>query len=156
MSLLTIHCYPTAPTPQQSLNQRHASSMNLEIALRYLAAVESGARGEALAAFYTEDAVQEELPNRLMPNGARRELAEILAAAERGAQGMQQQRYNLISSTAEGNRVVLEVEWTGRLAVPLGSIPVGGEMRARFAMVMEFRSGRIARQRNYDCFDPWE
>jgi ketosteroid isomerase-like protein len=39
--------------------------------------------------------------------------------------------------------------------VPLGSIPAGGEMRARFAMYFEFRDGRIARQHNNHCFDPF-
>jgi ketosteroid isomerase-like protein len=29
------------------------------------------------------------------------------------------------------------------------------EMRARFAAFIEFRDGRIVRQRNYDCFEPW-
>jgi hypothetical protein len=24
-----------------------------------------------------------------------------------------------------------------------------------FAVFLEFRDGRIARQRNYDCFEPW-
>jgi hypothetical protein len=28
-------------------------------------------------------------------------------------------------------------------------------MRGRFAVFMEFRDGRIVRQRNYDCFKPW-
>ena len=31
----------------------------------------------------------------------------------------------------------------------------GTTMRARFAIFFEFRNGQIARQRNYDCFDPW-
>ena len=26
---------------------------------------------------------------------------------------------------------------------------------ARFAIFLDFRDGRIVRQRNYDCFDPW-
>jgi len=46
-------------------------------------------------------------------------------------------------------------EQTGTLAVPFGSIPAGGEMRARFAIFLELRDGRIVRQRNYDCFDPF-
>jgi hypothetical protein len=44
---------------------------------------------------------------------------------------------------------------TGTLAVPLGSIPAGGEMRARFAMFCEFKGGENRRARNHDCFDPW-
>ena len=44
----------------------------------------------------------------------------------------------------------------GPLAVAIGTIPVGGQMRARFAMFLEFRGDKeLARQRNYDCFAPW-
>lgn len=49
----------------------------------------------------------------------------------------------------------LEVLWRGTLVVPFGSIPAGGEMRARFAVFLELRDGRIARQRNDDCFEPF-
>ena len=31
----------------------------------------------------------------------------------------------------------------------------GGELRTQFAVVREFRNGRIAAQRNYDCFEPF-
>jgi ketosteroid isomerase-like protein len=51
--------------------------------------------------------------------------------------------------------MAIEVQWTGTLAVALGTLPAGGEMRARFAMFLELRDGKIARQRNYDCFEPW-
>jgi phytoene dehydrogenase-like protein len=45
----------------------------LELTRRYFAALESGATGEALAAFYAPEAVQEEFPNRLLAHGARRD-----------------------------------------------------------------------------------
>jgi hypothetical protein len=55
-----------------------------------------------------------------------------------------------------GDTVALEVLWAGTLAVPLGSLPAGSELRARFAVFLEFqKDGKIIRQRNYDCFDPW-
>jgi ketosteroid isomerase-like protein len=41
------------------------------------------------------------------------------------------------------------------VAVPIGTLAVGGQLRARFAMFLEIREGRIARQRNYDCFYPF-
>jgi len=31
----------------------------------------------------------------------------------------------------------------------------GGNMRARFAMFLEFRDSKVVRQRTYDCFEPW-
>src|SRR4051812_49269709 len=128
---------------------------NLAAARRYLTAVESGATGDALAAFYAADVVQEELPNRLTPHGARRDLRAILGAADRGAQVMAAQRYEIDTALASGDSVALEVRWTGTLAVPVGSLPAGGEMRARFAVFLEFRNGQIVAQRNYDCFEPF-
>jgi ketosteroid isomerase-like protein len=128
---------------------------NLETTRAYLAAVEGGATGEALARWFTPDVVQEEFPNRLMPTGARRGLQELLDGAERGQTVISAQRYEVLSAIASGDKVALEVQWTGTLAIPLGSLPAGGEMRARFGVFLDFRDGRIAAQRNYDCFDPF-
>ena len=130
-------------------------SDNLALARSYLEAIERGATGDELADFFTDDVVQEEFPNRLTPQGARRGLAEILEGAERGQKVMRKQRFELLHALAEGDHVALEVRWTGTLAIPLGSLPAGGEMRARFGVFLDFRDGRIHRQRNYDCFDPW-
>jgi hypothetical protein len=55
----------------------------------------------------------------------------------------------------QGNRVALETLWVGVLAVPFGALPAGGEMRAHFAMFIEFDGDRIRAQRNYDCFEPF-
>jgi len=128
---------------------------NLASVRRYLAALEAGATGEALAAFFTADVVQEELPNRLVELGAVRGLDDILAGAERGRKVMAAQRFELVQALASGDWVAVEARWTGTLAVAYGVIPKGGEMHARFAIFLQFRDGRIARQRNYDCFDPW-
>ena len=127
----------------------------IEIVKRYLAALEGGATGDALAAFYTDDVMQDEFPNRLLANGARRDLAALLQGAERGQKVMRAQRFELLHAVESGDTVALELRWTGTLAVPIGAIPAGGEMRARFAQFIEFRGDRIARQRNYDCFDPF-
>jgi ketosteroid isomerase-like protein len=127
----------------------------LEIAKRYLLALEAGATGDELAAFFCEDVIQEEFPNRLVPAGARRDLAALLQGAVRGQQVMRKQRYELLGAVEADDTVALEVQWSGALAVPVGSLPVGGEMRARFAVFLEFRGEKIIRQRNYDCFDAW-
>jgi ketosteroid isomerase-like protein len=132
-----------------------ATADNLALLHRYLRAVEDGATGDALAAFYTADAVQDELPNRLTPQGARRDLRMILAAAERGQRAMSAQRFEVLGEVVSADRIAVEVQWTGTVAVPIGTLPVGGQLRARFAMFLEIREGRIARQRNYDCFYPF-
>ena len=131
-----------------------SESTNLTLARRYLEAIEKGESGDSLA-FFTEDMVQEEFPNRLTPRGARRDLAALKEAAERGRKVITAQRYEVLNAIASGDQVALEVQWTGTLAIPFGSIPAGGEMRARFGVFLEFREGKIARQRNYDCFEPW-
>jgi ketosteroid isomerase-like protein len=131
-----------------------AVAENLALLRRYLRAVEDGATGEALAAFYTADAVQEELPNRLTPQGAQRDLRLILAAAERGQRALSAQRFEVLTEVATADRVAVEVQWTGTVAAPIGTLEVGGQLRARFAMFLDIREGRIARQRNYDCFYP--
>lgn len=127
----------------------------IELTRRYFAALEGGATSEALAEFYDPEVVQEEFPNRLLPQGARRDLAALLDAAGRGRKVMTAQRYEVLNAVASGDRVAVEFRWVGTLAVAFGSLPVGGQMTGRFAMFLEFRNGRIVAQRNYDCFDPW-
>ena len=137
----------TVPTP--------APGSSLDVALRYVAAIAAGATGEALAAFYTPDVVITELPNRFTPNGARRTLAESLAAAERGAKFMRDQRYEIVSALADGDRVALEFDWRGTVAVDVGPLAAGTVMRAHVATVLELRDGKIAAQRHYDCYEPF-
>jgi ketosteroid isomerase-like protein len=105
--------------------------------------------------FFADDVIQIEFPNRLVPNGATRDLAALRDAAERGRKVMTAQRFDVLNAIASDDRVAVEAIWTGTLAVPLGSIPAGGQMRARFAIFLTYRDGKIVRQHNYDCFDPW-
>ena len=105
--------------------------------------------------FFADDVIQIEFPNRLVPNGATRDLAALRAAAERGRKIVTSQRFEVVNAIASENQVAVEAIWTGTLAVPFGSIPAGGQMRARFAIFLTYRDGKIVRQHNYDCFDPW-
>ena len=127
---------------------------NVELAKRYLEAIEAGATGDELADFFAPDAVQEEFPNRLVPMGARRDLTAILDAAARGRAAMAGQSFRILHAVADGDQVALEIEWVGTTAIPIGDLPAGGEMRARFGVFLEYRDGKIAAQRNYDCFEP--
>lgn len=128
---------------------------NLDLATRYLEAIQSGMTGDELAGFFTPDVVQEEFPNKFLPQGARRDLAAILDAATRGRAAMSSQSYRIVHAVANGDDLALEVEWEGTAAVPVGQLPAGAKMRARFAVFLQYRDGKIAAQRNYDCFEPW-
>jgi ketosteroid isomerase-like protein len=131
------------------------SQLNIKIAREYLKAIEDGATGDRIARFFDPDVVQEEFPNRLVPQGARRGLSDLLGGAELGQKVLASQSYEVHSAMENGERVALEVTWTGKLKVPIHDLPAGAGMRARFALFLEFRKGRIVAQRNYDCFDPW-
>lgn len=128
---------------------------NLALVRRYLDAIENGAEGQQLAEFFTPDIVQEEFPNRLFPIGAHRDLDAILDAARQGKEVLRAQRFDILNSVADGDRLALEVLWSGLLAVPVDTLPADSEMRAHFALFIDFRNGKICRQHNYDCFDPW-
>jgi len=131
--------------------------INLETARRYLAAIEASTDATAtkdsgVDSFFAADVVQEEFPNRFVPTGARRDLA---AAAERGRAVLSGQRYHVRAAYAVSDTVILEVLWVGILAIPVGTLAAGQEMRAHFAVFLEFRHGKIVHQRNYDFFEPF-
>jgi ketosteroid isomerase-like protein len=128
---------------------------NHQLVQSYLSALASGATGDDLARFFTSDAVQIEYPNRLNPNGGQSALPTILLRAEQGKKLLTQQTYEIQSVMAEGSQVAVEAIWTGTLAVLFGTLTPGSTMRAHFAIHFVMRDGRIAIQRNYDCFDPW-
>jgi ketosteroid isomerase-like protein len=128
---------------------------NLSVVRSYITAVESGATGDALACFFTPDATQIELPNRLNPHGGQSNLATILVRAEQGRKLLKSQRFEVQSETVQGAIVAIEAVWTGTLAIPLGTLAADATLRAHFAMFFELQDGRIRSQRNYDCFEPW-
>lgn len=133
----------------------------LEISRRFLAAIEGDTSKPAegfvssAANFYSDDILQEEFPNRFVPTGAQRDLAALNEAGKRGRGVMRSQRFEPRTAHAIGNLVILEVLWVGTIAVTIGTLNAGDEMRAHFAVFLEFRGNRIARHRTYDCFEPF-
>jgi ketosteroid isomerase-like protein len=132
-----------------------AQMTNVEIARAYLRSIEMGESHEFLAHYVSPRIQHQEFPNRLNSRGAVSDLAAMNAAAERGRKVISRQTYEIRNIVEHGDHLALEVDWTGILAIPFESIPVGGTMRAHFAMFLDFENGKIVRQRNYDCFEPW-
>ena len=128
---------------------------NLENAKRYLRAIEDGVSFEEVASYFTPDVVQREYPNQFVREGAERGIQQLREAAERGRNVITSQHYEIRNAIANGDWVALEVTWSAVMAVPVGAIPAGGKMQANFGVFLQFREGRIARQHNYDCFDPF-
>nr|WP_205685620.1 nuclear transport factor 2 family protein [Flavipsychrobacter stenotrophus] len=68
---------------------------------------------------------------------------------------LQKETYEVVNSYEHSNTVIIEAIFRGTLAIPVGNIPVGGEMKAYFAQFYEFKDGKIIKWRNYDCFEPF-
>ena len=129
-------------------------SSNLQQVRRYLQAIEEGAFNQVTAMF-APGMTFEQLPNLLSPKGSRADLSQMAAASEKGKKLLSEQSYEIKNAVANGDAVAVEVLWRGKLATGFGNLSAGSEMRAHCAMFFEFKDGRIVRQRNYDCFEPW-
>lgn len=129
------------------------SDPNVDLAVRYHDAVGAFATGEALAEFLTPDMLHHELPNLLFPDGATRDLAAVVASSVRGREVLSAQTYEILNIVSGGDKVAVEVLWTGTLAVPHGELPAGHVMRAHIGAFLDFRDGKICGQRNYDCYE---
>jgi len=147
---LTLVVGMTASCPMDA-----PEAANLALVHEYLAALGAGEAGSALERFFTPDATQQEFPNRLNPDGGSSDLAAIVARSEQGRYLLRSQEYRVRSAVANGDTIAVEADWAGTLAIAVAGLPAGGTMRAHFAMFFELADGRIRRQRNYDCFEPW-
>jgi ketosteroid isomerase-like protein len=131
------------------------SERNVELVRSYMKALQDGEAGDSLRRFFTPDVRQIEMPNQLNPRGQESDLEHIVQRSLQGQQILKRQQYEIVSHIVQEDRVAVEARWTGILAVSVGTLEAGAEMKASFAMFFKFREGRIALQRNYDCFDAW-
>jgi hypothetical protein len=124
----------------------------VDLAIAFVHVVQTG--GE-LADLVTDDVLEEELPNRIFASGARRDKAAMRAGVERGKTIFAEQRYRVVRAIGDATQAALEIEWTGVLAVPIGSLAKGATMRAECAFFFDVRDEKIWRVRHYDAFDPF-
>ena len=129
---------------------------NLARAQRFIEALSSGKGPDQVSQFYAPDVLQEEFTNRLLPHGATRDLEALKQARARGKALLSAERFDLLGSLASGDQVAMELRWSGTVAHDAGPFKAGQTLRARFALFLQFRDGRIVRQRNYDCFEAWD
>ncbi|HEU5231993.1 MAG TPA: nuclear transport factor 2 family protein [Terriglobales bacterium] len=127
---------------------------NLKKVEEYLKSIENGDFAYIVNLF-SPDAVLEQLPNRIYPNGIRSGVSKMAEAFEKGRKLLSNQSNEIKSSIVDGDKLSIEVLWTGTLALAFGGLSAGSQMRAHSAMFFQFKDGKIASQRNYDCFEPW-
>jgi len=87
---------------------------------RYFAALER-ADPEGNLAFFTPNVLQEEFPNRLVPNGATRNFEQLREATYKSSKLAVDPRYEVLNVIASGNRAAVEAVWSATLTVPIGS-----------------------------------
>jgi len=122
---------------------------NAVLVERYLQTIATASSVDDVAAFFDQDVVMHELPNRIAPNGRRRTLADLRAAFVAGASLLRSQTYDVRRVIAMGDDVAAEVEWKGTLASAFQQLPAGYEMKAYIGMFFTIRDGKIVSQRNY-------
>ena len=124
----------------------------ITLAKAYLEHIEQG-NTDAVIGCYAPHAVQIELPNRLKAKGDRRGVAQMAADLEKSRTLLSNQSYEVLEYAERGCYLIVEVNWRGTLAVPVGTLAAGNEMVAHSAIAFSFEDGKIVRQRNYDCFE---
>jgi len=118
----------------------------------YFAAIERG--DPAALDFYADGVEQIEHPNAIKPRGDRRAVAQMRADFDKGRGLLARQHYDIRSAIVSGEEVAVQVLWTGELAVPLGALKPGDEMRVHSSIIFRIRDGKIVAQENYDCVEP--
>ncbi|HEY1870397.1 MAG TPA: nuclear transport factor 2 family protein [Chitinophagaceae bacterium] len=134
---------------QQSTNN------NLQTVKAFFKAVEDRNRFGELAIFYHSDILQTEYPNAITKNLTERTLTDLKDAAAKGKQVLQKEKYEIVHAYEINDTVIIEAIWKGTLAISIGKFTTGDVMTAHFAQFFQFKDGKIFRQRNYDCFEPF-
>lgn len=131
-----------------------SETTNIEVVRRYLRAIEIF-DFDAVAEALDMTAEQIERPNRLYANGQVRSRETMLRDLPRGAKMLRRQSYPINTIFAAGEQVVVETRWEGIVDVALGALKPGDAMVTHSCMVFTLAGGKIVRQVNYDCYEPF-
>lgn len=127
----------------------------LEIARSYLRDMAGNNIAGRHAEYYAHNVEQTEYPNRLNARVTISDYQTLLQRSEQGKKIITRQSYEIQKEYVSGNTVILEVIWKGSFSMPIGGTPPGRELKAYFVLFLEFDGGKIIKQRNYDCFEPF-
>ena len=138
------------------MTDKTLQTQNKELVINFLKAIENRVNTAELSVYYHDEVEQTEYPNALVKNTVLRDKAALLEAAERGKNVITKETYEIVSLNAVDNTVMLECIWKGTLAIPLGQLKAGEQLIAHFAQFYTLKDGKIFRQKNYDCFEPFQ
>lgn len=128
---------------------------NEKVVVEFLKMVENRQSSSELEKFYHPEIQQIEFPNAIVKTTAFRNLQDLKIGSEKGKAIMSKENYEIKKLYSIENIVILEAVWTGTVSVNIGNLKIGENMKAYFAQFFEFKDGKIYKQRNYDCFEPF-
>jgi hypothetical protein len=127
----------------------------LEVARQFLRDMAAGKMIEKQDEYYALSIEQIEFPNRLNSKMEISDYETLLQRSKQGEKILTKQAYEIQKEYVVGNTVIMEVIWKGAFSIPVGETPPGRELKAYFAVFLEFNGSKIVKQRNYDCFEPF-
>jgi ketosteroid isomerase-like protein len=96
-----------------------------------------------------------EYPNAITPTTQTRDAAATMRGAEAGKKLLARQTIEIGNWFEAGEQMLVEALWTGEVGVDAGKFRKGQTLTAHIGMVFRFENGKIVRQVNYDCYDPF-
>lgn len=94
-----------------------------------------------------------EFPNLLSGKIRRRALGAMKDGIELGRKMLAAQRFTIQHIFEPVPYLIVEVKWTGEMALDAGQLKKGQVLTAYICYIFEFKDGKISRHRNYDCYE---
>ena len=97
-----------------------------------------------------------EYPNLVSKNGQKRDLDGCAKGMAMGRTPLSSQLFEIKGAIEQGESLHVEAVWTGKMAIYAGHLKKDQQLKAYLSMIFEFKDGLIYRQRNYDCYEPFQ
>lgn len=129
---------------------------NITILKKYLQLIEVFTEdAEALNNVLDPNVEFVEYPNAINPKGQVRHLAQALKGLEMGRKILAWQKYEISEILENADRLFVEALWSGQVAIDVGHLKKDQKLSAHCAIRFDFEHGKIIRQVNYDCYEPF-
>ena len=111
---------------------------------------------EQLKQFISPEIAWEEKPNRFAPTGRTNDYTHMLTNFEIGQQYINPQTYKIDNIVVQGEKVAIQLSWTGTVVQTIGPFPIGAKLTAQVASFLQFKDGKLISQVDYPCYPPFE
>ena len=93
-------------------------------------------------------------PNLIAPKGQMYKGSNVENGMAAGKAILKYQKYDVSHWHETPVSVIVEVRWSGEMAIDAGRLAQGTVLVAHLCCVFDYKEGKIFRQRNYDCYEP--